>query len=506
MNPTNIVSAYQGINAIYNKPNCRRDLLDLKLKDYEANTLKEFCNKLREPKNLIKIFDGYYVGYTIKQISKEFDLLRFSNNLVINIELKSKLPEDTVLTKVNAQMKQNYYYLKSLGRQILIYTYVENAGLYKYDYENDQSHKIDITELIQNIDSQEVDLSINPDTLFVPSNYLISPFNNSDKFMNTEYFLTSNQDIIKKEIIKSVDKNEYNIFCISANAGTGKTLLMYDISKTILEKCKSTLIIHCGNLNSGHEILNNKHGWNIKCISSINKQSIDVLINEGISLILVDESQRIDLTQLNIIINKSKELKIPIVFSYDTKQFLKSGENTDIYDYITLKHINIPITKKKLTNKIRTNKEIASFIDNLKKIGKSNSYLNYENITIEYFEKIEDVKSYIEYLSCQKGWKPIKYTVSSYDREPLDHLCCISSINAHDVIGQEFDKVVFVMDQNFRYNGKDVLTANTQSHYYDPGGMLYQIVTRAVNQLKIIVLDNPELYYNLLRIKSLDKN
>jgi hypothetical protein len=33
--------------------------------------------------------------------------------------------------------------------------------------------------------------------------------------------------------------------------------------------------------------------------------------------------------------------------------------------------------------------------------------------------------------------------------------------------------------------------------------MLYQIVTRVVDELKIIVLNNPELYYQLLRIKSL---
>lgn len=33
-------------------------------------------------------FDGYYVGYAIKQIGKEFDLLRFGDDKILNIELK----------------------------------------------------------------------------------------------------------------------------------------------------------------------------------------------------------------------------------------------------------------------------------------------------------------------------------------------------------------------------------------------------------------------------------
>ena len=34
-------------------------------------------------------------------------------------------------------------------------------------------------------------------------------------------------------------------------------------------------------------------------------------------------------------------------------------------------------------------------------------------------------------------------------------------------------------------------------------GMLYQIATRVVNELKIIVINNPELYVKLLEIKQM---
>ena len=73
-------------------------------------------------------------------------------------------------------------------------------------------------------------------------------------------------------------------------------------------------------------------------------------------------------------------------------------------------------------------------------------------------------------------------------------------INAHAVIGQEFPKVACVMDQNFKYK-ENKLTARVG--YYAPKGMLYQIVTRAVDELKIVVFNNPELYLKLTEIKML---
>jgi len=38
----------------------------------------------------IYIYDGYHIGYSIPQISKEFDLLRIGDECIINIEIKSK--------------------------------------------------------------------------------------------------------------------------------------------------------------------------------------------------------------------------------------------------------------------------------------------------------------------------------------------------------------------------------------------------------------------------------
>jgi hypothetical protein len=298
--------------------------------------------------------------------------------------------------------------------------------------------------------------------------------------------------------MKCLHKNEYNIYCISANAGTGKTLLVYDIVKNLLDNGDSPLIIHCGKLNSGHYELNSS-GWNIVSIRDISTLSVNNNYSINCNLFVIDESQRISLSQLKILLDKSLEFKIPIIFSYDIKQYLRTNESTEIYEYITETY-KIKAKQFTLTNKIRTNKEMASFIQNLMKIGSSNSYLNYKSITIEYFKTKSDVTEYVKNLENNDGWKAITFTNSMYSREPIDSLSEICETNAHDVIGQEFRKVVLVLDSNFRYSSERKLEVRT-NNYYNAFGMLYQILTRVIDELKILVLDNSDLFVNLLEIK-----
>ena len=76
-------------------------------------------------------------------------------------------------------------------------------------------------------------------------------------------FLTNQQAKIKKEIINNPNCNYFS----KEAAGTGKTLLVYDMAKSYLKKSK-VLIIHCANLNEGQKALN-KNGLDIKPIKCI---------------------------------------------------------------------------------------------------------------------------------------------------------------------------------------------------------------------------------------------
>ena len=495
MKPLNIVSVCNS-----NKLN----ILDLnltkgfKMSQHETETMEKFINLLKEYGADSMCFSGFYVGYSIEQVSKEFDLLRFSNKSVINIELKSSLEEATKVAKITHQMKHNMYYLKFLERDVHIFTYIEDDGLYTLDFENDTVISVEVSQLVKLLREEITNYNLCPNNMFVPSNYLISVFNNAERFLKGEYFLTDHQLNIKKEILNNLEKGIYKMYCISANAGTGKTLLAYDIARHIISCNSNPLIIHCGKLNAGHQKLS-EVGWNVYSVRSIKSGFVDTWRTMSFDIIIIDETHRISSSQLDLIINKSLELKVPAVFMYDTNQYLRTGETKEISEYIKNYYKDIPLIKLKLTNKIRTNKEMASFIKNLTRIGSSKAYLDYKDITIEYFSSFEDIADYIDELSRTHGWKAITFTTSMYNQDPLDKISGVCESNAHDVIGQEFRKVVFVMDSNFKYGEDGSLLARRT--YYSAEGMLYQIVTRVVEELKIIVFDNSELFEKLLTIK-----
>lgn len=501
MKTKNLTSVYQGDYAIESL----NDSNEIQtLKPHEIRNLNSFCDIMRKNGCTISTLDGFYVGYTIKQITKEFDLLRFGKDFVLNIEIKSELKIANKSDKILKQMQRNYYYLKILDLSVLIFEYVENDGFYQFISETNSLERVEPEILADIICSQNVDYTVNPDLLFVPSNYLISPFNSTEKFVNNDYFLTTQQERIKSEIYDELSNNNMIFFTLSANAGTGKTLLMYDIAKEQLKNNQNITIIHCGKLNAGHIKLKTQYNWHIIPIKEIPKESggCSLLLNyiKECSLIFVDEAHRIRHDQLSILTNLAVTYSVPIIFSYDVKQYLKEGETLDLKEYLVQKHPEIPHCNKKLTNKIRTNKEIASFITNLIDIGKSKDHLDYSNVSISYFNNEEDVKEYIKFLN-ESEWTLITFTTSLKEPDPYEKLTSFAEKNAHDVIGQEFSKVAFVMDDNFKYSDTGKLLA-TRS-YYSAQGMLYQIVTRVVDELKIIVLNNPELYYQLLRIKSL---
>lgn len=498
MKPRNLISVYQGAAAI-DKPELAAEKKFKALKTHEIRNLHSLCDIMSAYGCTFANFDGFFVGYSIGQIGKEFDLLRFGDDQIINIEVKSELKVAKKEEKILKQMQVNYYYLKFLGRPIRIFSFVENDGFYEFLIESNTVIKVDAQTLVACVKNHVVNYNIDPDKEFIPSNYLISPFNSTDKFLKGEYFLTTAQQKIKDEIQAELLINPFMYFSISANAGTGKTLLMYDIAKGVFQSKQKALIIHCGKLNAGHAKLNLDHGWMIRSIRNVNAVSVENLL-AGCSILFIDEAQRIRPYQLQLIIEASQVKRIPIIFSYDTKQYLRRDEGHDIEEYLRRCHPDITLSTKRLTTKIRTNKELASFITNLLSIGSSKDHLDYSCVTIEYMNTLEELKEYVAFLEGD-GWVPLTYTTSLRDKDPYDTLSEICDKNAHDVIGQEFSKVVFAMDENFEYSEANKLTA--RNGYYSARGMLYQIVTRVVDELKIVVLNNPKLYLKLLEIKSM---
>lgn len=467
---------------------------NVNLEDAEIKDLLKLIEKLVSKNKSLNIFDGYYIGYKIPQISKEFDLLKITKSSVIDIELKSGADNE----KIKEQLIQNKYYLSTLERnRIYNITYQSNEDKLYIINEKKELNELEVEDLIKILLS-EPPLKVDLNLLFDPSKFLVSPFNNTDKFVKGEYFLTDHQKRIKKDIIEIIEKNKYSTFAVSGKAGTGKTLLVYDIAKEMMHYQHKVLIVHCGKLNEGHKKLRDYHGIDLIPIKSFTEQKVA----ENYNLIIFDEAQRIHSAQLTLILNNKE--KFNYLFSYDKTQTLshkdgKYGANIAAELYGKIKN------HFELSENIRTNKEIASFIRRFIDKKDNASRREYKNITIQNFQKMDHVSGYVKELESD-GWIYISYTTmlrgnATYETYNINHQ---SLRNAHDVIGQEFDKVVVTVGEKFIYKETGELTHPVEGPYM-PHKMLFQAITRVRKKLKIIIVNNPKILERCMEILSQPK-
>jgi len=452
--------------------------------------IESLVNQFRTHSEELDILDGFYVGYTINQISKEFDLLRFGKNSVINIELK----RENTGERIRKQLSKNKYYLSFLGKEVYSFTYVVNDNKLFYLNDSEILTETDFPFLVSKLNGQIFEYIEDIDTLFDPSNYLVSPFNSTEAFITGRYFLTDHQETIKSNILNLSKEAGPCFISIQGSAGTGKTLLTYDIAKEYINNSKNVLIFHCGSLNNGHKKLLEDYSWSIAPIKHL--ESYDL---SRYDLIIIDEAQRIYKQQLEKFLTNIKASNAKCIFSYDYQQCLASWEiNRNIPQYIA-EQVSPHIFK--LTEKIRTNREIASFIKNLFDLSKRNPNQKYCNVNVHYFSNAYDAKEYIEILKNQ-GWKAINYTPSMYNSYPYDKYEIRFEDTAHKVIGQEYDNVIAVLDQYFYYNEAGKLSTRgwPTKPYYHPTKMLFQIVTRARKKLCLIIIKNEAVLNQILKI------
>ena len=196
--------------------------------------------------------------------------------------------------------------------------------------------------------------------------------------MNGDYLLTENQENIKKKILKKLDFLETGYFFgLTGGPGTGKTLLLYDVAKQ-LSLDKKVLMIHSGLLCNGHIILQNK----INNLKISNAKALRWREINNVDYVLVDEAQRLYESALDKIEKWVIKAKTICVFSYDPNQRVSYSENSRK----TVDRINSLCgeNKEKLTTKIRTNKEMAQFINCLTNLKNYKSNYRFSHVKIFY--------------------------------------------------------------------------------------------------------------------------
>ena len=458
------------------------------IKKSELDDIEKFCQKIKKSDGVkINFFDGFYIGYHIPQIGKEFDLLRIGKNYIINIEIKSQADA----AKVKEQLLKNKYYLGFLERQMCLYSYIVNTDSFYSLTEHDEIVNVSLEDILTKISSQYLETIENIDMLFKPSHYLVSPFNSTDKFIEGRYFLTNQQFEIKENILRLLQDKNAHFISLTGAAGTGKTLLVYDVVKHFIEQGKKVLILHCAQLNTGQKILVENYNWNIS--------STKYGINNDFSsfdLIIVDEAQRATQTQFETIVKKVQEEKNFCIFAYDQKQYLA---NKELLCNIPQKIECIPaIDSFKLTDKIRTNKAIASFIRQLFNSKRARYNCDYSHVHVIFFESRIKARMFLKVLQ-QDGWRIPQYTPSNLTKFQYEDYLIDNEDSTHAIIGQEFDKVAAVIDEYFYYdNNGQLLTKNSQC--YSQSQMLFQILTRTREDLYLVVINNSAMLKRCLEI------
>lgn len=467
----------------------------LKVKPQEFYAIRSLVNMLLGIGVEIKDFEIFFLSFTIEQIGKEFDLIKLDkDNLVLNIELKS---EEVGVEAIQNQLEKNRYYLKHLAPDVRLYTFVE-TGKELYKYTSKGLQLVGVEDLKDTMQLFQESLGENLESLFQANSYLISPLNSHQKFMYGDYFLTNQQHDIKKKIVDLILLNDKEyVLGITGKAGTGKTLLLYDIIKEIAERGENCCLIHSGILCDGHRILSAK--WDNVTIFSAKELNGDGVENlKRYQFIFVDESQRIYSSTFEKIIKEVISESKTVIFAYDYAQSLS----------ITEEERNIPaklqkidgFTEYTLSDKIRTSKEIASFTRTMMNLNnRARGYMDYSDIDVLFANNIEEAKRLIN-LYDEKGYIFISYTQSMYYRNSID--LYPNNYDTHHVIGQEYDKVMIMMDKNFRYDKERRIQGkehpNPDLLFYK---LLYQAISRAREKLCVLIVENYKLFSDILNIK-----
>ena len=154
----------------------------------------------------------------------------------------------------------------------------------------------------------------------------------------------------------------------------------------------------------------------------------------------------------------------------------------------------------KLSDKIRTSKEIASFARTMMNLNnRARGYMDYSDIEVIFANSTEEAMKLIE-LYDEKGYIFISYTQSMFYRNSID--LYPRTYDTHHVIGQEYDKVMIMMDGNFRYDKERRIQGkehpNPDLLFYK---LLYQAISRARERLCVLVVENYKLFSDILNIK-----
>ena len=427
----------------------------LKMREWELESMKALVRELEVHMQDVHALRFFY-SFQVPRLGKEFDLLQIKDDQIVNIELKSGKVSDEAVRK---QLLQNRYYLSVQGKMIQSYTYISSQERLVRLNNHDHIVEVDWDQLCLALQRQSKDYEGDIEDLFQAEMYLFSPVTEPERFLNKEYFLTSQQKDIERRILDKIRKVKYGYFWFSGLPGTGKTLLLYDIAMK-LSVHQKVCMIHCGETGKEWKILHDR----LLRIAFLS----DSQLEEGpdlkeYSAILVVEAHLLSVQELHRILELSE--KHPVIFSGDDEDMI-SDEEMDRTMLREIEHLP-DIQSFHLTNRIRTNAELSSFIQNMMHLPEKRMVRYYPHIQVVYANDEEEAGILL------KGYQ---------------------------------NQLVFIIDERYYYDEKGYLREQRQKHQKPTAvRTLFHRLNEAREEFAIIVKRNEAVYEVLLELLQFSK-
>lgn len=427
----------------------------LKMREWELESMKALVRELEMHMQDVHALRFFY-SFQVPRLGKEFDLLQIKDDQIVNIELKSGKVSDEAVRK---QLLQNRYYLSVQGKMIQSYTYISSQERLVRLNNHDHIVEADWDQLCLALQRQSKDYEGDIEDLFQAEMYLFSPVTEPERFLNKEYFLTSQQKDIERRILDKIRKVKYGYFWFSGLPGTGKTLLLYDIAMK-LSVHQKVCMIHCGETGKEWKILHDR----LLRIAFLSDSRLEECPDfKEYSAILVDEAHLLSVKELHRILELSE--KHPVIFSGDDEDMI-SDEEMDRTMLREIEHLP-DIQSFHLTNRIRTNAELSSFIQNMMHLPEKRMVRYYPHIQVVYANDEEEAEILL------KGYQ---------------------------------DQLVFIIDERYYYDEKGYLREQRQKQQKPTAvRMLFHRLNEAREEFAIIVKRNEAVYEVLLELLQFSK-
>lgn len=438
----------------------------LNMSDLKIEVLKQLCQFLQSADAPASSYNGYFINCKISNGINCFDLLRFSSNSVLNIRLLDNEQDiDYVLAKDN-------FYLKHLYNIVFCYCYRLNDGLYKFNKSTNAAIRVGADDLINDILLQDDTLqyTIDADSLFAHYRFLVSPFNNINKFVRDEYFLTLEQQTIADDILFKINDNQFFTYFIKGVSGCGKSLLVYHIVKDLTRKNKKVLTIHNGVLNDAILRFKLQQGFDI-CSAKEMALALQCLrINsQQCSAVVLDDAHKFAKGQINLVCNFCFENKIPIIFTCNNSDY------EGVYNNLVDNFDGLNLFAASLETPLRYSQEVKEYIKEfLKNINVNDNSECLIDLT-QYTVNANDVKSVIKQFEFN-GYKIINICYNNLNNPQK------RAIKSNNIDGFEYERAIVVINAGFNDTCFKMITDSNQK-FLKP---LYKAIASVTNKLKII--------------------